>query len=336
MKVGKVPPDILQKTVFNKTNIQTPQKYSRTKHILKSPGIGEDCSLLRFGDHICALSSDPITGAVNDIGRLCVHVSCNDIASCGIMPFGILVTILLPEGSSESDLDVIMDDIFSTCRDLEISVLGGHTEVTTSVRTTVICATAIGYTCSDNARILCTSDAKAGDFIIVTKSVGLEGAAILAKDKKDVLIPALGAVCVSDAQNFLSQISVVSDGIIGARNGATAMHDVTEGGIFGAVWEVAEASGTGFELDLNKIPVSDSTRRICDFFNISPYKLMSSGCMLMTSRNPDILIKALNENNISATVVGRLLPETQKRVVVTEKGIEKISRPESDELYKVI
>lgn len=329
MKVGKVSPDVMKKTIFDKLN-------SNDSKILVSSGIGEDSSILKLGDCLCAISTDPITGATNDIGRLSVHISCNDVAACGIRPFGLLVTILLPEFSTENDLEIIMNDIYETCDEIGVFVLGGHTEVTNSVNSAIISTTAIGISKYSEKKVIKTSGALPGDSIVVSKTLGLEGAAILAKDKSDLLIPAIGKQYVDEAKDFLSQISVIDEGLIGAKCGATSMHDVTEGGIFGAVWEISEASKTGFEIYEDNIPVSVPTKKICDFFNISPFKLISSGSMLITTPNPEKLIKALNDKNIQATKVGKIVADQNRRVVIRKDETIQIKQPESDELYKVV
>ena len=137
MEIGKVPNNILKEIVLGKIN------HKRNEVILR-PRIGEDCCAVDFNNYICVLSSDPVTGAINEVGRIAVHVSCNDVAACGAEPLGLLVTILAPPGASETDLDTIMMQLSITADSLNVDIMGGHTEITTSVTRFVIVTTAIG------------------------------------------------------------------------------------------------------------------------------------------------------------------------------------------------
>jgi hydrogenase expression/formation protein HypE len=137
MKIGKVPNNKLKKIILDKIS------FNRSD-ILIRPKIGEDCSAVDFGEYACVLSSDPITGAANEVGRLAVHISCNDIASCGVEPIGLMVTILAPPESTEKELETIMHQLCDTASSLKVDILGGHTEITDSVNRFVVVTTAIG------------------------------------------------------------------------------------------------------------------------------------------------------------------------------------------------
>lgn len=326
MKIGKVPNSILEKLVLNKI-----QK-NRSEVILR-PGIGEDCSAVEFGDYTCVLSTDPITGTAKEIGRLAVHISCNDIASCGVEPLGLLVTILCPPEATEQELEMIMDQLISSAASINVDILGGHTEITTAVTRFVITCTAVGRCLKE--KLITTSGAQKGDSLVLTKHAGLEGASIIAHEKEQELIKNLGHKTVNEAKTYMENLSVVKDGLAAAQFGVNAMHDVTEGGILGAVWEMCEASGNGVELDIDKIPVAMSTRRICEYYNINPFKLISSGCMLISTSDGEALVRHLKSAGIAATVIGGL-NGTQQRVMTSAGRTEPIPPPAADELYNVL
>lgn len=333
MAVGKVPPEILESLVFRKIDEPDPR-------ILVAPGTGEDCSVLDLGDRICVLSCDPITGASNDVGKLAVHVSCNDIASAGLAPLGLMVTILLPPGATPAELDAIMSDLSGTAADLNVRILGGHTEVTDAVSRVVVMTTVIGIADKKEGRaggVVTTAGAMPGDFLIMTKTAGLEGTAIIAKDRAASLEKVLGKETVSRAQAMIGQISVLEEGIIGGLCGVSSMHDATEGGIFGAVWETAQASGCGVILEKDKIPVAPETVLICRHYGLSPYRLISSGCLVLTAADPKPLLERLAEKKIPAAVIGRMTKEKEYRVVSGPDGAveEPLDIPGPDELYRL-
>lgn len=326
MDIGKVPNSVLTELIINKIK-------ANRKEILIRPKIGEDCCAVDFGKDVCVLSSDPITGAINEVGRLAVHVSCNDVASCGAEPLGLLITILAPDGTGEKDIENVMSQIIKTANSLNVDIIGGHTEITVAVNRMVIISTAVGKVLKD--RLVTTSGAKPGDDIIVTKAAGIEGTAIIAHDRQEELVDIIGAEEVEKAKAFIDNVSVLREGVIAGSFGVNSMHDVTEGGVLGAVWEVTEASGTGAVIYRSKVPIRDETHKICNAFGIDPLKLISSGCMIITCKNGPALIKELEDNGIEAAIIGQITTGLEKKLVCEGNETIDICEPGSDELYKV-
>lgn len=326
METGKLPGNVLEKLVFSKIK-------KIHDEILISPGIGLDCSAIDFGEYACVLSCDPITGTAKEIGRLAVHINCNDIASSGVLPLGLLSVILCPENSTEEELETIMEQFTEAARSVNVDILGGHTEITGAVNRFVISCTAVGKCLKD--KIISGSGAKAGDSLIITKHAGLEGASIIAHEKEEELVQVFGRQTVEEAKSFMNSISVVKDGVTAAEFGVNAMHDVTEGGVLGAVWELCEASGTGAEVFMDKIPIHMATRKICEYYKIDPYRLISSGCMLISAADGDGLVSRLKQEGIDAAVIGKL-DDSGRRLMVIDGRAEEIAPPASDELYKVL
>lgn len=326
MKIGKIPNGVLKEIVLDKIK-------NNRKEILIRPKVGEDCCAVDFGNNVCVLSSDPITGAENEVGRLAVHISCNDVASCGAEPLGLLVTILVPPRATQSDLELVMSQISDTASSLNVDIIGGHTEVTSAVNRFVIITTAVGHVLKD--KLVSTSGAMVGDDIIITKYAGIEGTAIIAHDKEKELMDKIERDVLEKAKSLVKDISVVKEGIIAGRFGVNSMHDITEGGVLGAVWEVAEASEKGAVVYADKIPVMEETLKICNIFNIDPFRLISSGCMIITCKNGKDLVKELESNGIKATIIGQIT-EGNKKQLVLKDGYAEIDEPLSDELYKVV
>jgi len=334
MEIGKVPHDLLNQIVFQKL-----KHFDQKVKVV--PGIGEDCAILDIGEQFFVLSCDPITGASKEVGRLAVYVSCNDIASCGVRPLGLLVTILLPPGSSENDLDKVMTEIAETATSLNVSIIGGHTEVTDAVNRIVINTTAIGI--SDKEHVIQSAGAVAGDKVILTKTAAPEGTAIIAFEKEEELTKAFGAEFVGRAQSLMRQISVIDEGIAAGGLGSAsvhAMHDITEGGIYGALWEMAEASKTGVLVYKDNIPITEETQKICDYYQLNPFRLIASGNMILTTPDPDLVLKTMNNLNIPAAVIGEIVENPLKRLIYKneKQEVEHMSvlrAPKSDELYKL-
>ena len=328
MKPGKLPNSKLEKLILN-------DLVTRREETVLRPAIGEDCCALDLGENLCVVSTDPITAADENAGVLAVLVSLNDLAASGAEPVGILTTVLLPPDIEESKVRELFKTINSTCNEMNIDVLGGHTEITESVNKAIIITTAIGKV--PPSGLVRSDGAAPGDVILMTKAAGLEGTAIIAADKTEEISSFLNASDIATAKSYINEISVLEEGMIASANGATAMHDVTEGGIFGAVWEVCSASGTGAEISIDKIDVRNITAKICSHYGIDPLKLISSGSMLITCnpRDKNKIINKICSKNLTCYEIGNITDGSKVHLFKGNKKIE-ILQPGTDELYKVI
>ncbi len=327
LKVGKVPESVLKRSIFKEI-------HTKREEVLLGAGVGEDCAAMKLEPgEIFVISTDPITGTAQDIGNLAIHITLNDLASAGAEPVGVMLTILLPEGSEEQDLKELMRQMEEGCAAAKVQIMGGHTEVTRVVNQPVVSVCGVGR--AREGKLVSTAGAKPGQDIVITKWIGLEGTSIIAKEKRAELLTRYPGDFIETASDFDKYLSVVPEAAVAVKSGVSAMHDVTEGGIFGALWEMAESSGVGLEIDLKKIPVRQETIEVCEFFGINPYELISSGSMLMAAENGNQLVRDLEKAGIPAVVVGKATAGND-RVLVNEEERRFLEPPKTDELYKVV
>lgn len=329
LKTGKLDSRLLEKIILK--NI-----YFKRDEIITRPGIGEDCAVMDFAPYECVLSTDPITAAIEDIGRLAVHVSCNDIASNGIEPIGIMLAVMLPEGTTEEQLDQMMRQAGEVSEELNVEIIGGHTEITPAVKQPVIVSTAIGRGPKNGSQKV--TDMEPGDLIMMTKSAGLEGTGVIAADVEKEMKKFLTDEEIAEAKAMLNKVSVVKEGVAAGKVGTHGMHDVTEGGMLGAIWEICAISGIGAEIWKDKIPVEPVTQKLCDYFDINVLRLISSGSMVIVvpENKKKEMLAAMENAEVEATYVG-VIRELGDKVVTICGGIEsEVDPPYSDELYKVI
>ena len=279
------------------------------------------------------MSTDPITGTTKDIGKLAIQITANDLASAGAEPIGVLLTILLPDGTREIALKRIMEQMELACRDAKMQILGGHTEVTKVVNQPVVSVTGVAK--AKKGQLVTTAGARPGMDIVVTKWIGLEGTTILSKEKEAELKEHFPEEFVDTAISFEQYLSVIPEAAVAVKSGVGAMHDVTEGGIFGALWEMAEASDVGLEIDLKKIPIRQETIEVCEYFDVNPYGLISSGSMLMAAEDGEKLVDRLARAGIPASVVGKAVAGND-RVILRDGERRFLEPPKTDELYKVL
>lgn len=327
MEVGKLPNEILEKIVI--ANIK-----NKREEVLVRAAVGEDTAIIDFGEDVCVMSTDPITGATKDIGRLAVHISCNDVSTSGAEPIGVLLTILAPPNTREEDLEEIMKDAGRASEEINVEIVGGHTEITDAVNRIVISTTVLGKQARE--KLPNSKAIKDGDKVLITKYAGIEGTSIIAKELEVLLIDKIGKEKLDIAKNMDNMLSVVKEGRICGEIGVHYMHDITEGGVLGAVWEASKATGKGIRVIEELIPVKDVTREIADILGIDLYKLISSGSMLIIASEEKVLkIKQeLEKVNIKSTVIGEII---DKGTIIEKNGRNyHIQSPASDELYKAL
>jgi len=327
--VGKIPPETLLRTVY--TNLGR-----RDKSVLVGPGIGRDSAAVKQNGTVLVFTADPITGTPSHIGQHSVEINANDIATTGARPKWYLCTILLPIGTREKSLKEIAREIHETAKRLGITVVGGHTEATLGIDRPIISGFMIGET---RGRVLSAEDGRPGDSILLTKTAGLEGTAILARDKATLLKKkGVPDKLLKLARSYQEQISVVEEALLTAKlKGVHALHDPTEGGVLNGLWEMAEASNLGIEVWADKIPVAPATQVICLTLGLDPLKLMSSGTLLLAVEESKrrTIQKALLKLRGRVAEVGRFTSRDKGRVLVKHGKRQALKAVPQDELYKL-
>lgn len=328
---GKVPSDVLRRVVFSRLGVPS-------NRLLQGPGVGEDAAVIDMGEKVLIVKSDPITGAVGSIGWLAVHINANDVASTGARPLWFLCVTLLPEGAGEELLDEIMDQMQAALGEVGVGLIGGHTETTPGLDRPLIIGFMMGE--ADKDKYVTTGGAQPGDVIILTKSAGIEGTAVLAQDLNVVLRERVRDDVLVSAESMLRRISVVPEAMRAMEaGGVTSLHDPTEGGVLNGIWEMAEAAEVGVVINEEAIPIADETRRICGALEIDPLKLMGSGALLIASKPDEAqgIISAVHEIGIEASVIGEVTHEANGRILLRGDGstvpIEAVNQ---DEVYRVL
>jgi len=306
----------------------------RTSRLVLGPGIGRDTAVVRLGKKLVVLTADPVTGATKQIGEHSVHINANDIAATGAKPVWYMCTLLLPLGTSEKTLAGMMSGIDRASRSLGVTIVGGHTEVTRGLDRPLIAGFMIGEI---GGRVLSSANIRVGDWILMTKTAGIEGTAILASEYSERL-KRIKRETVRKAQSFAKHISIVEEAMsISKIAGVHALHDPTEGGVLNGLWELAEASGLGIEVWADRIPLAAETSRICSELRLDPLRLMSSGCLLVAVAPHSVgrVMKALRNHRVRVSEVGRVRPRAEGRFFLKGgKKLDLVAVPQ-DELYKL-
>lgn len=329
LPIGKLPAELLE-IILQSTLVRDPD-------VLVGPGIGLDCAVVEIGDRILVLKSDPITFVAENIGWYAVQVNANDIATTGAKPRWMIATLLLPENQTTSQLVLgIQEQIINACNAIGVTIIGGHTEITHHLDRPIITGTMIGEV--NREQLIIPSGARPGDQILITKSVPIEATAILAKEFKDVILarePSLNLEEIRAASHYLYEpgISVLEDAQIAIAAGCVhAMHDPTEGGLYNAAWELAQASGCSLWIDPDLVPITSLSSRICSAMKIDPLGAISSGALLLVVAEEEApeICSALANQGIPCTCIGKVIDRSPEPKVFQDPKTQAVLLPRAD------
>lgn len=351
MKQGKISETVCKRSVL---------KYVKMNHEEIKSGAGQqsDCAIFS-----CQTVTFPITETV--LIRHAVHAAVNDLAVQGCMAKSVLLSVTLPERVRESKLSQMMSEAERICSALGIRMEGGHTLVSDSVLCPVVTVTAggrrdslicvretpqtgadlqdeqmlIGTQCREEQTSTGTQrqneQESDGCDLVLTKYVAMEGAALIADAAEEELLARFPKTLVEEVKGSTGGLSVLPEAVIAAQAGAKAMQDVREGGIFGALWELAQRCGKGLQVDLKKIPMKQSVVEICNYYDLNPYEMLSTGCLLIAAADGEALAQQLHRQGIAAAVIGRLT-EGNDRVIRNGDEIRYLDLPKPDQIRKVL
>ena len=318
MEIGKFPHDLLQRLL---AGIE-----SSDPAVVVGAGIGEDAAVLETSGRLLVAKSDPVTFATDRIGWYAVQVNANDVACTGGTPKWFLATLLVPERFSSDQAEELFNQVVEACRSLDITLVGGHSEVTYGIDRPLIMGTMLGEV--DRDRLIATGGAQEGDSIVVTKGVAIEGTALLARERsQDLQNAGVPQDIVEKSVALLDNpgISVTVDARVACDTVQVhSLHDVTEGGLFTGLREVASASGLGLAVEEDSVPLLPETVQVCQALGLDPMGLLASGALLITLPNPAVpaLLAALEKAGVDAWEIGQMMAAEEGLVLFDRQGGE--------------
>lgn len=332
LPVGKLPAETLQELLARHA--------PKDPRVVVGPRVGEDAAVIDAGDRYLVATVDPITFATEEAGWYALHVNANDIAVRGARPLWFLATLLLPEGrTTEESVAALFGEIGAACEELDVSLVGGHTEITHGLERPIVAGTMLGEVAKD--RLVVTGGARVGDAVVMTKGIPLEGAALVAREReREALERGVAAATIQRARGLLRDpgISVVPEAEIACEVARVhAMHDPTEGGLATALWELAEAAGVGLRIERERIAILPEGRDLCAAFGLDPLGTIASGSLLLTLDPVDAgtVIAALARQGIDGLYIGEVVPRGEGLRLVEDRTDRPLPRFRRDEISRL-
>lgn len=337
MNLGKVSESVLKHSVLH-------QIHTQNKEVLNGAGIGVDCAIFASAGEavsaVCVKEAAVVPcreTARFEAGEVCVSLPqlitrcANNLAAGGAVPAAVLITLLMPPNADSDMVKELIQEAEGSCKEMSVQIAGGQTRISPAVKAPYAVVTGYGRTLGE--RYCTIKGAKPGQDIVLSKWAGLEGTAILAKRYRNKLLARYPAYLAGEAAEYDRFLSVLPEAALAMKSNVCAMHDASEGGIFAALWELAEGAGIGLTIDLKKIPLRQETVEICECCGANPYELLSGGCLIMTSEDGNSLAAVLQAAQIPAEVIGRTT-DNNDRVIRNGDEVRYMDRPKTDEIYK--
>lgn len=333
MKIGKVSDSILKRSVLKYANLKD-ALLQKERHLLQKnqAGVGEDCGIFSPDPtHSVLTATASGTYVTKHQVKYAIHRAVNNIAASGGQAEHLLFHIMMPPQLREQKLKNIMQEARDLSVEMGIQIAGGHTEVTDAVTRPCVTVTALGTRKNDRDAFM--NRAVAGDDIIMTKWGGIAGTLQLVEQYREKLSERFSGAFMSSIERFSSDLSCVREAEICMEMGVSGMHDVAEGGIFGALWEMAERSHKGLYVELKKIPMKQETIEICNLLDRNPYELMSQGSLLITSKDGYHIVEKLAKEGIHAVIIGKIT-EGNDRLILNEDEKRFLEPARNEELFR--
>ena len=331
LPVGKLEMDYLEQLLA---------KYAQVnERVVLGAEVGEDATVIDFGDRYLVAKTDPITFATDEIGWYAVNINANDVATTGAVPKWFLATLLLPAGSTDrAMLERIFSQLSDACRELGISFCGGHTEVTHGLDRPIVVGQMLGE--MERDKLVTTAGAQVGDDLILTKGIAIEATSIIAREKAGELASKYSSDFIDRCRGFLHEpgISVVREAQIAtAQARVHAMHDPTEGGLAMGLRELAQAADVGLLVHKERIEILPETTLLCADYGLDPLGIIASGSLLivLTPEDSAGVIEKLEEAGIAATAIGKVVAREEGLKLTADGVTRDLPYFERDEIAKL-
>ena len=331
MRTGKISENVLKRSILKRCK-------AKQENMVQGPGVGRDCAIFHVEEKSQLMTSVEAVAADSTarVRQVICHAA-NNLVCGGSKPMAVNISILLPADAEEGQLRELIDAADACCQELGMALAGGHTEVSEAVNLPIVTVCSMGIAaCQEKSGS--TDDTLSGVCpgldLVMTGFAGMEGTALLARAKEQELLKKFPLDLVATASQFDEHLFVGKEARIALDCGAKALHDVSQGGVFGAFWELCERDGIGMEAELKKIPLKQETVEICEVFGLNPYCLLSGGALLAAVEDGQHLVMELAKEGIPAVLIGRTT-EKKDKVLLNGEECRFLEKPAQDEICKI-
>ena len=326
MKIGNVSQTVLRRSILK-------QLHTRREEAVLVPSVEEMCSAMDVGPgKQVVFTNVSLFGDEKDLAVFAMAHALNDLITRGAEPVGVNLSILLPPHAYESRLKAMVEYAEKMAGEQDVQILQAKAEVSPVISKSIV--TVVGIGTVKAGELIQSSMGKPGQDVVLTKWIGLEGMLRIVREKEEELSQRFVPVFIDQIKGLRVHLMAAKELNLAKKFGVSAMHQVTEGGILAGLWNLAEASGTGVEVDLKKSSIKQETIEVCEYFHLNPYQMTSAGSVLLVTDDGEGLSSLLERNGVKASVIGKLTDSNDK-VILNDSERRYIDRPAQDELLKI-
>lgn len=326
MKIGKVSQTVLKRSMLK------PLQFRREESLFE-PSVEEMCFGVECGtNEQLLLSNTVLYGNEKALGVFALAQVMNDLASRGANMVGASVHIMLPPYAYESRLKAMVEALEQAGSTHQVQILCAKAEVSPAINMAIVYLTGVGI--AKKGKLLQSSMAKASQDIVLLGWIGLEGTLRIIREKEAELGKRFVPAFIRQIEQMESKLFVAGEIEIAKDHGATAIHQITSGGILAALWEMAQSADVGLEVDLHAMTIRQETVEICEYYHLNPYQLTSAGSILICTDQGEELVEKYHSLGIQATLLGRTTAD-KARVILGGEDKRFLDRPAADELIKI-
>ena len=324
LNVGKLSELILKRSVLNKFR-------NKREEVLSGAKAGADAAVMLVkGQLVTAVSCSSVEYETLLDAKITMTRAVNSVAAEGGSPFAVLVSMIVPPETEESRIKSIMEVLEETASSLNVQIAGGHSEVSDKVNMPVFSVTAYGNCAGELLDSLREKDTLYGQDIVMTGYMALESTGVAAVQHREELSFAPGYL--AGAADYLQELSVVKHAQIALEHGSAVMHDLSETGVFGGLWELGEKMQAGMEIEARNIPVHQETIELSEQLEQNPYTMQSAGSLLVVTRDGNGLVHRYEKEGIHAALIGKVMPghdkvllnRDERRFIEQPRGMKKV------------
>ena len=335
-EIGKISPEIFNELIY-------PRLGAKSQAVLVGPEHGVDVGIVEIGEKAVALTTDPVF-IVPEYGWeraawFAVHILASDAVTSGLKPKFLSIDLNLPMEMTREQLEIVWDTMHRECEELDISIVCGHTARYENCHYPMVGGATV-VSIGEKDEYVTPKLARVGDKIIITKGPAIEATGVLATMFPQLIEENFGLEFSRRAQQIFYKMSVVGDAMtavgVGVREeGVSAMHDATECGVWGGLFELSQAANLGIRIEKERIVLEDCVKEICDLFGIDPYASISEGTLIIACREhkAEEIVEALSRKGISSAIVGEFIGPKHRMILVEEGRERKLEHPLVDPFW---
>jgi hydrogenase expression/formation protein HypE len=280
---------------------------------------GDDSGVVQLTKELSlAFSTDahvvsPLFFPGGDIGKLSVCGTVNDLAMVGAKPLYLSASFILEEGLEISLLETIVGSMKAAAEEAEIMIISGDTKVVAHGEADGLYISTAGVGLIDHQRNISGSEAKPGDKVIISGTIGDHGIAVLEARGELGFETQLTSDC-APLNHLVSEMLKTSDQV-------HVLRDPTRGGVASALNEIATQSGVGITIQENALPIRPEVAAACELLGFDPLYIANEGKLLaiVDSNDADNVLKVMKKNKYGkdAVIIGDVKDSPPGRLLMS-------------------